>query len=114
MNTICLDQTTKSEGGFSESQTVSPSALPVYRLFHEHDRNNNVVTRQVTGTATDCIEGIRVSASTFRDGRGGVAYVISATRPGFSSRVFSAATWQEAFAKGSAYRLKHLQPLVSL
>jgi hypothetical protein len=110
MNSICIDKTNNLERGFSESQSL----LPVYRLFHEDDRENNVVTRQVTGTATDCIEGVRVSASTFRDGRGGVAYVISATRPGFSSREFSAVTWQEAFAKGSVYRLKHLQPPVRI
>ena len=86
----------------------SDEQLPEYRLTSERDRDNNPVTRLMTGTAVNRIEGISVAASEYRDGSGAICYVTSASRPGFPSQRFSGDTWQEAFRKGTAYRRQFL------
>lgn len=87
---------------------VPDSDLPEYCYTLERDRDNNPVTRMMTGSAVSRVQGISVTASEYRDGRGAISYVTSVTRPGFQSARFEAPTWQEAFRLGAAHRRKFL------
>jgi len=86
---------------------IPDSDLPDYRYTLERDRDNNPVTRLMTGSAVSRVQGISVTASEYRDGSGAIAYVTSVT-PGFQSARFEAPTWQEAFRLGAAHRRKFL------
>lgn len=82
--------------------------LPEYRITSERDRDNNVATRLLTGSAVSTVEGISIHAGEYRDGRGGIAFVFSATRPGFQPQEFKGFTWQDAYMKGLAFRNERL------
>jgi len=109
MNSISQIKPSISFGSHGGHNFGAATLLPAYRAFRDQDRNNNAITRLFTGSATDCVEGIRVSASDYRDGRGAIACVTSASRRGFESHQFTAQTWQEAFKNAAAFRFDHIR-----